>query len=157
MPHSRCCGFCLSYCQGLNSEITTVKVILYSCSSTREMDLQFRRVLDGSCCIGQRPGPGPNLPRTLRPEPPVPVSELLPVLISFALDQPMTNLAEYCQRAISIHVYQQPMSQCEVYSLETGAYQVIQLAYTSEYGKLNPNAQCRCLACLVKWLGRSSG
>ena len=47
---------------------------------------------------------------------------------------------EYQQRAVSVHVYQQPMSQCEIYSLETGTYQVIQLAYTSEYGKLNPSA-----------------
>jgi len=52
----------------------------------------------------------------------------------------VTNLTEYGQRAISIHVYQQPMSQCEIYSLETGTYQLIQLAYTSEYGKLNPTA-----------------
>jgi cysteine dioxygenase len=52
----------------------------------------------------------------------------------------VSNLTEYRQRAISIHVYQQPMSQCEVYSLETGTYQVIQLAYTSEYGKLIPTA-----------------
>ena len=52
----------------------------------------------------------------------------------------VSNLTEYGQRAISIHVYQQPMSQCEVYFLETATYQVIQPAYTSEYGKLNPTA-----------------
>jgi len=54
----------------------------------------------------------------------------------------VSNLAEYQQRAVSVHVYQQPMSQCEVYSLETGSYDVIQLAYTSQYGKLNPAVQC---------------
>jgi len=50
----------------------------------------------------------------------------------------VSNSAEYQQRAVSVHVYQQPMSQCEVYSLEGGSYEVIQLVYTSEYGKLNP-------------------
>jgi len=49
----------------------------------------------------------------------------------------VSNLPEYEQRAVSIHVYQQPMSQCEVYSLEAGSYELVQLAYTSEYGKLN--------------------
>jgi cysteine dioxygenase len=52
----------------------------------------------------------------------------------------VSNLADYQQRAVSVHVYEQPMSQCEIYSLEAGTYQVIQLAYTSEYGKLNPTA-----------------
>lgn len=53
----------------------------------------------------------------------------------------VTNLTVYAQRAVSVHVYEQPMSQCEIYSLEAGTYQVIQLAYTSEYGKLNPVAE----------------
>jgi cysteine dioxygenase len=53
----------------------------------------------------------------------------------------VSNFAEYQQRAVSVHVYQQPLSQCEVYSLETGTFDVIQLAYTSEYGKLNPAVQ----------------
>ena len=53
----------------------------------------------------------------------------------------VSNLPEYQERAVSIHVYERPMSQCEVYSLETGSYQVIQLAYTSEYGKLNPGIE----------------
>jgi cysteine dioxygenase len=53
----------------------------------------------------------------------------------------VSNLAEYRERAVSVHVYERPMSQCEIYSLETGSYQIIQLAYTSEYGKLNPAAE----------------
>lgn len=53
----------------------------------------------------------------------------------------VSNLSEFQHRAVSVHVYQQPMSQCEIYSLETGTYQVIQLAYTSEYGKLNSTAE----------------
>jgi len=48
------------------------------------------------------------------------------------------NVARYGRRAISVHVYQQPMSECEIYSLETGAYQVVSLSYTSEYGRLCP-------------------
>jgi predicted metal-dependent enzyme (double-stranded beta helix superfamily) len=48
------------------------------------------------------------------------------------------NLPRFKQRAISVHVYQQPMSQCEVYSLETGTYEVVQLSYTSELGRLSP-------------------
>ncbi len=50
------------------------------------------------------------------------------------------NLSEYGERAISVHVYEQPLSECEVYSQETGSYEVIRLAYTSEYGKLNAGA-----------------
>jgi hypothetical protein len=41
------------------------------------------------------------------------------------------------QETISVHVYQQPMSHCEVYSLQTGNYEVVQLSYTSEFGRLN--------------------
>jgi len=48
------------------------------------------------------------------------------------------NLPRFQQRAISVHVYQQPMSQCEVYSLQTGTYELVQLSYTSELGRLNP-------------------
>lgn len=48
------------------------------------------------------------------------------------------NLPRFQERAISVHVYQRPMDQCEVYSLETGTYQTIDLSYTSEYGRLKP-------------------
>lgn len=48
------------------------------------------------------------------------------------------NLPRFQERAISVHVYQQPMAQCEVYSLDTGTYETVSLTYTSEYGLLNP-------------------
>ncbi len=48
------------------------------------------------------------------------------------------NLPRYQQRAISVHIYQQPMSQCEIYSPEAGTYEVLQLSYISELGRLNP-------------------
>lgn len=51
------------------------------------------------------------------------------------------NLGEFRERAVSVHVYEQPLSQCEIYSQEAGTYEVVPLIYTSEYGKLNPNVQ----------------
>lgn len=48
------------------------------------------------------------------------------------------NLPGFQERAISVHVYQRPMDQCEVYSLETGTYETVKLSYISEYGRLNP-------------------
>ena len=48
------------------------------------------------------------------------------------------NLAEYKQRAVSIHIYSKPFDSCEVYQLEKGTYGDVPLHYTSEYGKLNP-------------------
>lgn len=50
----------------------------------------------------------------------------------------VSNLARFRERAISVHIYQQPLSECEAYSLETGTYEVVQLSYTSEFGHLNP-------------------
>ncbi len=47
------------------------------------------------------------------------------------------NLAEYNQRAVSIHVYSKPFSSCEVYQKDRGTYSDVPLFYTSEYGKLN--------------------
>lgn len=49
------------------------------------------------------------------------------------------NLAEYNQRAVSIHIYSKPFDSCEVYQLEKGTYGDVPLHYTSEYGKLNPD------------------
>lgn len=46
------------------------------------------------------------------------------------------NLAEFNQRATSIHVYSHPYSSCEVYSLDKGTYSDAPLYYSSEYGKL---------------------
>ncbi len=48
------------------------------------------------------------------------------------------NLAEFNQRAVSIHVYSKPFDTCEVYQREKGTYGDVPLHYTSEYGKLNP-------------------
>jgi cysteine dioxygenase len=49
------------------------------------------------------------------------------------------NLAEFGERATSIHVYSYPYESCEVYSLERGAYSDVPLHYSSEYGKLSPD------------------
>jgi cysteine dioxygenase len=46
------------------------------------------------------------------------------------------NLAEFGERAISLHIYSKPFDTCEVYSLEKGTYDDVQLYYTSEFGKL---------------------
>jgi cysteine dioxygenase len=48
------------------------------------------------------------------------------------------NLAEFEQRAVSLHVYSKPFDVCEVYQREKGTYSDVPLHYTSEYGKLNP-------------------
>jgi cysteine dioxygenase len=48
------------------------------------------------------------------------------------------NLAEFNQRAVSIHIYSKPFDTCEVYLREKGTYGDVPLHYTSEYGKLNP-------------------
>lgn len=47
------------------------------------------------------------------------------------------NLAEYKQRAVSIHVYSKPFDTCEVYVREQGTYSDVPLHYTSEYGQLH--------------------
>ncbi len=46
------------------------------------------------------------------------------------------NLAEWKERAVSLHLYSRPFSTCEIYSLEKGTYCDVPLYYTSEYGKL---------------------
>ena len=51
------------------------------------------------------------------------------------------NLAEYGQRAVSLHLYSRPFNTCEVYLLEKGTYCDVTLSYTSEYGKLCPEEQ----------------
>jgi cysteine dioxygenase len=48
------------------------------------------------------------------------------------------NLAEFGQRAISLHIYSYPYDSCEVYVPEKGIYHDVPLHYTSEYGKLSP-------------------
>ncbi|MGH9746521.1 MAG: cysteine dioxygenase [Candidatus Acidiferrales bacterium] len=49
------------------------------------------------------------------------------------------NLAEFGERATSIHVYSYPYESCEVYSIERGSYADVPLHYSSEYGKLSAN------------------
>jgi cysteine dioxygenase len=49
------------------------------------------------------------------------------------------NLAEFGQRATSIHIYSYPYSTCEVYLLEKGVYSDVPLSYSSEYGMLSPD------------------
>jgi cysteine dioxygenase len=48
------------------------------------------------------------------------------------------NLAEFKQRAVSIHIYSKPFDSCEVYLRDQCTYSDVPLFYTSEYGKLNP-------------------
>ena len=45
------------------------------------------------------------------------------------------NPREFNQRAVSLHVYSRPFDTCVVYSPEQGTCGVIQLHYTTEYGK----------------------
>lgn len=49
------------------------------------------------------------------------------------------NLAEFNQRAVSIHIYSKPFDNCEVYYRDKGTYTDVPLFYASEYGKLNPS------------------
>ena len=49
------------------------------------------------------------------------------------------NLAEFNQRAVSIHIYSKPFDSCEVYYLDKNKYADVPLFFTSEYGKLNPS------------------
>ena len=49
------------------------------------------------------------------------------------------NLAQYNQRAVSIHVYSKPFDTCEIYLRDQGTYSDVPLHYTSEYGKLHPD------------------
>jgi cysteine dioxygenase len=49
------------------------------------------------------------------------------------------NLAEFNQRAVSIHIYSKPFDTCEVYYRGKNKYADVPLFYTSEYGKLNPS------------------
>jgi cysteine dioxygenase len=51
------------------------------------------------------------------------------------------NLAEFGRRAVSVHVYSKPFDTCEVYQMDKGTYSDVPLFYTSEYGKLHPDAK----------------
>ena len=47
------------------------------------------------------------------------------------------NLAEFKQRAVSLHIYSYPYDTCEVYVPEKDACYDVPLHYTSEYGRLS--------------------
>jgi cysteine dioxygenase len=56
------------------------------------------------------------------------------------------NRVEYAERAVSVHVYSRPFDTCEVYQRgkgqrEKGIFSDVPLFYTSEYGKLHPDAK----------------
>lgn len=51
------------------------------------------------------------------------------------------NLPRFQQRAVSVHLYQRPMSQCEVYHPQEGTFEEVSLGYTSEYGRVNPEVR----------------
>ena len=70
----------------------------------------------------------------ITPESPLEVDQEEPV-------HQVLNLAEYGQRAVSLHLYSRPFNTCEVYSLEKGTYCDVPLYYTSEYGKLCPGEE----------------
>ncbi len=46
------------------------------------------------------------------------------------------NLAEYGERAVSIHIYSKPFDRCLSYCRDTDTYKEVQLFYTSVDGKL---------------------
>jgi len=46
------------------------------------------------------------------------------------------NLAEFNQRAVSLHIYSNPFDSCEVYQIEKETYADVPLYYTSQYGQL---------------------
>lgn len=47
----------------------------------------------------------------------------------------VSNLAEYGNRAVSLHIYSRPFDRCLVYSPEQQKYGEITLSYTTVYGK----------------------
>jgi cysteine dioxygenase len=55
------------------------------------------------------------------------------------LEQPIhqiLNLAEYGQRAVSLHIYSKPFDHCLSYCRDTDTFKEVQLCYTSINGKL---------------------
>ena len=47
----------------------------------------------------------------------------------------VSNLPEFGERAVSLHIYSRPFDQCVVYSEEQHTCGVIKLVYTTEFGK----------------------
>ena len=50
----------------------------------------------------------------------------------------VSNLAEFNERAVSIHIYSKPFNSCRIYDPARGTFQDIPLHYSSEYGVLCP-------------------
>lgn len=46
------------------------------------------------------------------------------------------NLADFNERAVSLHIYSRPYDRCLVYCTETTEYREVPLHYSSEYGQL---------------------
>ncbi len=73
----------------------------------------------------------------LEPTSAVDIHELLPAEVDpEAPVHQVLNLADFNERAVSLHIYSRPFDRCLVYSTETSEYREIPLHYTSEYGKL---------------------
>jgi cysteine dioxygenase len=48
----------------------------------------------------------------------------------------VSNLAEFNERAVSLHIYSRPFDRCLIYSREANKYAEVPLHYSSEYGEL---------------------
>ena len=48
----------------------------------------------------------------------------------------VSNLPEFNERAVSLHIYSRPFSSCVVYSTAKNEYRQMPLTYASEYGRL---------------------
>lgn len=53
----------------------------------------------------------------------------------------MLNLAEYGERAVSLHIYSRPFDRCLSYCRDTDTFKEVQLHYTSVGGKLCPDVR----------------
>ena len=51
------------------------------------------------------------------------------------------NPSEFNQRAVSLHIYSRPFERCLIYSTQKHEVRERVLCYTSEYGKLRPEAR----------------
>lgn len=73
----------------------------------------------------------------LEPSDALDINRLMPAEVDAAEPvHQVLNLAEFNQRAVSLHIYSRPFDRCLVYCLETAEYREIPLHYSSEYGRL---------------------
>ena len=73
----------------------------------------------------------PSTELLITPDSPLEVDQNEPV-------HQVLNLAEWNERAVSLHIYSRPFNTCEVYFLDKGTYCDVPLHYTSEYGQQVP-------------------